>query len=204
MDEMKTTARTRSLPLILIAAFTTLAACAPSSADELGAPAEGMTASALAAPPQLQLTLAGLATTYATALDAIGDGDLDTGTQLLRGVFAPEAEAWFEFPPGYEALSFGATGPDGVAQAVAGAFRAFGFVRTQHHVTNVTALRTAPAAAVMTSYITAPHVFADNSVLVITARFRDEVRLRGDRWVIIQRDVAVTSLTKQAAFTPPS
>ena len=199
MDEMKDLKHTLSLPLIL---FATLAACAPAVEDELGAETEESASSSLATTPQLQHALSRIAVSYATALDAIGDGDLDTGARLLRGVIAPEAEATFVFPPGYEALNFGTVGPEDLAQTVRDTFQALAFVRTQHHVTNVSVTRTSTGAAVMTSYITAPHVFADSSVLNITARFRDEVRLRNDRWIIVRRDVAVTSLTKEPAFVP--
>jgi hypothetical protein len=197
---MKHLTHTLSLPLVL---FATLAACAQAPDDDnLGAETEAATAPALAVTPQLQLELSRIATSYATALDAIGDGDQGRGAALLRGVIAPEGEAAFSFPPGYEALDFGTVGPDELAQAVDHTFRSLGFVRTQHHVTNVTVERTAPDAAIMTSYITAPHVFANNSVLDITARFRDRVRHRGDRWLIVRRDVTVTSLTQQPAFVP--
>jgi hypothetical protein len=199
MDEMKTMTHTLSLPLIL---FATLAACAPTPEGELGAEVEAAASGAPAVAPEVQLALSRLAISYGTALDAIGDGDLDRGTALLRGIIAPQAEVSFAFPPGYEALDFGAVGPDELAQAVHGTFQALGFVRTQHHVTNVVVERTAPNAATMTSYITAPHVFANNSVLNITARFRDQVRYRNDRWLIVHREVVVISLTQQPAFVP--
>lgn len=195
---MKNFTHTLSLPLILSA---TLAACA--ATDELGAEAEATTEAELAATPAVQLALSGLAVSYATALDAIGDGDLDRGTAILRRVLAPEAEVAFVFPPGYEALSFGAVGPDELGLTVQGAFQAFGFIRTQHHVTNVAVEQTSSTAASMTSYITAPHVFADNSSLNITVRFRDQVRLRNNRWVIVKRDASITSLTTEPAFVPP-
>jgi len=196
---MKTLTYTLSLPLIL---FATLAACAPTDGDELGMETEEATSSALAVTPQLQLSLSRLAISYGTALDAIGDGNLDRGQTLLRGVIAPEGTASFAFPPGYEALDFSTTGPDQLAQAVANTFHALGFVRTQHHVTNIAVDRTSTTTAVMTSYITAPHVFANNDVLDITARFRDEVRYRDDHWLIVRRDVTVTSLTRATAFVP--
>lgn len=201
---MSLLARSRSRSLRCSAAFAALAACAPleggGPGDEAEVEAAASAAPALAATPQLQLALSGLATAYATGLDAIGDGDVDRGARVLRGVFTPEAEITFSFPPGYEALDFGAVGPDGLAEAVHGAFQSFGFARTQHDVSNVTVQQTAVGAAVMTSYVNAPHVFPDGTVLDITARFRDDVRDRDGRWLIVRRAATVTSLTRQQAF----
>ncbi|MEM9489638.1 MAG: nuclear transport factor 2 family protein, partial [Myxococcota bacterium] len=152
--------------------------------------------------PHMSLALNNMAICYATGLDALGVGDLTAGSDQLAECFTADAQFALEAPADYAALEFTASSPVEFAQIVAGNFEALGLIRTQHQSGNAVIDRTGKHTAVMTSYVTAVHVFADESVLNITARYVDDVVRIGGKWMIAKRDIAATSLTLWDAFPP--
>ena len=87
--------------------------------------------------PSFHLELTALANGYCTGIDLIGASDMPAGIEELRRWFADHARFVYTFPPKYAALNFDVTGPQAFARVVNDLYRANGFVRTQHQVSNV-------------------------------------------------------------------
>lgn len=192
-----------NIPSLLMSSLLLTAACGmpPAPGEEAGQPTEvhGQYEGAVVASdsgPVFQDALEGLAKCYATALDAIGAGDVAGGTSQLDGCFTPDADVFFRFPPRYQALNADLHGTAALGQFAAGAYQYLSIVRTQHNVGNFVATRTGGDTATLRSYISGVHAHPDESVLNITGIIDDEVRRMPDgQWRITRRQVNGTSLT---------
>jgi hypothetical protein len=91
--------------------------------------------------------------------------------------------------PSGPAAPFGTGGPESVAQAVREYFTAYGYVGTQHPVSNVRIAFTGADAAVMTCDIPCYHWLADNRMLLAPVSYFDEVVRHEGVWKIAKRSI---------------
>jgi hypothetical protein len=161
---------------------------------------------ALPVSPSLQHEFEQLMYCYATAADLAGAGEGEASVQQGRSCFTDDAVLVVEFPPAWAYLNVTVTGgPQAFTQAAIQFYQAFGFTRTQHMVGNVVVQRTGATTAVMRSYISAVHVYPDESVLATTAMTLDGVRFINGHWKIEHKVETLTSLTQAPAWmgAPP-
>jgi hypothetical protein len=187
-----------SLALILLASLSTSSAVESLADDKLASDSQRSLAISHA-----ELEFTKLANCFAAGLDALGVGDLEAGTKELNSCFTEDAKFVFEFPPAFQAMNFSAESPSALAKLGLEGFQNFGFVRTQHHVSNVVVEKTGRSTAIMKSYISAAHVFSDESVLNVTGRFVDDVQLIHGKWKVKRRHAFATSLTHLPALSLP-
>ena len=150
--------------------------------------------------PSFYLELTALANGYCTGIDLIGAGDMPAGIVELRVWFADHARFVYTFPPKYAALNFDVTGPQAFAQVVNDLYRANGFVRTQHQVSNVRIERTGQDTATVRAYLIAVHMFPDERVFFATGKYVDAVERVNGQWKIVHRDEPITSCALLEAF----
>jgi SnoaL-like protein len=190
-----------SLALILLASLSTSSAVESLADDNLASDSQRSLAISHA-----ELEFTKLANCFAAGLDALGVGDLEAGTKELNSCFTEDAKFVFEFPPAFQAMNFSnfsAASPSALAKLTLEGFQNFGFVRTQHHVSNVLVEKTGLSTAIMRSYISAVHVFPDESVLNATTRYVDDVQLIHGKWKVKRRHAFVTSITQLPALLLP-
>ena len=161
--------------------------------EQTDASASGDGSRALQVPPSFHLELTALANGYCTRIDLIGAGDMPAGIEELRLWFADHARFVYTFPPKYAALNFDVTGPEAFAQVVNDLYRANGFVRTQHQVSNIRIERTGQDTATVRAYLSAVHMFPDERVFCATGKYVDAVERVNGQWKIVHRDEPITS-----------
>ena len=125
---------------------------------------------------------------------------MPAGIVELRVWVADHARFVYTFPPKYAALNFDVTGPQAFARVVNDLYRANGFVRTQHQVSNVRIARTGQDTATMRAYLSAVHMFPDERVFFATGKYVDAVERVHGQWKIVHRDEPITSCALLEAF----
>jgi SnoaL-like domain len=168
--------------------------------EQTDASASGDGSRALQVPPSFHLELTALANGYCTGIDLIGAGDMPAGIEELRLWFADHVRFVYTFPPKYATLNFDVTGPQAFARVVNELYRANGFVRTQHQVSNVRIERTGQDTATVRAYLVAVHVFPDERVFFATGKYVDAIERINGQWKIVHRDEPITSCALLEAF----
>ena len=133
------------------------------------------------------LELLNLANCYATGIDAIGLSDLDQGRAILSNCLTADVDVTVEFPG---VGSFAFENLNDFTNFVDQFFSGEGYVRTQHHASNIVR---GTFGRTMRSYISATHVRPDNSVDLNTVIYDDEIDWVNGRWLITRRDILITS-----------
>ena len=148
-------------------------------------------------------------TCYPFGIDRIGRGDQDGGLAIWKQCFAPQFSFSAFIGRGEPTNCPGASCPfakdmSPVEMRAAFAKRAFeagGFVKTSHHLTNVTVSFPAADAATVNAYVQAWHWKADNTVVVAPGTWDAElVRIDG-QWLIAKEKLAIIGA---AVIAPPA
>ena len=146
-------------------------------------------------------------TCYPFGIDKIGRGDSQGGLAVWKDCFAPD----FSFSafigrgeptkcPG-EGCPF-AKDMTPVEMRAAFAKRAFdggGFVKTSHHLTNVSVSFAGADRAIVNAYVQAWHWKADNTVVVAPGTWDVELARINGQWLITKEDLSIVG----AAVVPP-
>jgi hypothetical protein len=146
-----------------------------------------------------RLGIADAAYIYGAAVDILGnnpqpadgpDEALTRAAAKMAMALTPDAQLTIYLAgPSGPAAPFGTGGPESVAQAVREYFTAYGYVGTQHPVSNVRIAFTGADAAVMTCDIPCYHWLADNRMLLAPVSYFDEVVRHEGVWKIAKRSI---------------
>lgn len=147
-------------------------------------------------------------TCYPFGIDRIGRGDHDGGVAIWKECFAPNFEFSAFIGRGEPTACPGPSCPfakemSPVEMRAAFARRAFeggGFVKTSHHLTNVTISFPNADVATVNAYVQAWHWKADNTVVVAPGTWDAELVRRGGKWLIAREKLAITG---SAVIAPP-
>jgi hypothetical protein len=152
-------------------------------------------------------------TCYPFGIDKIGRGDMDAGVATWKNCFAPNFEFSAFIGRGEPTNCPGASCPfpkemSSIEMRAAFAKRAFdagGFVKTSHHLTNITTSFVSPDRANVNSYIQAWHWKADGTVVVAPGTWDVELTRSGNIWRITREKLSVVGaavIPAPAATTP--
>jgi hypothetical protein len=147
-------------------------------------------------------------TCYPFGIDRIGRGDRDGGLAIWKDCFAPQFAFSAFIGRGEPTDCPGASCPfpkdmSPVEMRAAFAKRAFdggGFVKTSHHLTNVTVAFPSADVAAVNAYVQAWHWKADNTVVVAPGTWDAELIRVDGKWLIAKEKLAVTGA---AVIAPP-
>jgi SnoaL-like domain len=148
-------------------------------------------------------------TCYPFGIDKIGRGDRDGGVAIWKECFASNFEFSAFIGRGEPTNCPGASCPfptDMAAIEMRAAFakRAFdgaGFVKTSHHLTNVTVSFPGADRATVNAYVQAWHWKADNTVVVAPGTWDVELTRTDGRWLITKEKLAIVGA---AIVSPPA
>jgi hypothetical protein len=148
-------------------------------------------------------------TCYPFGIDKIGRGDSDAGVATWKDCFAPDFEFFAFIGRGEPTNCPGANCPfpkemNSIEMRAAFAKRAFdggGFVKTSHHLTNITISFASPDKANVNSYVQAWHWKADGTVVVAPGTWDVEVTRSGNIWRITKEKLSVVGA---AVIAPPA
>jgi SnoaL-like domain len=146
-------------------------------------------------------------TCYPFGIDKIGRGDNAAGIALWKECFAPDFEFSAFIGRGEPTNCPGSNCPfsremssiDMRAAFARRAFDAAGFVKTSHHLTNMTVSFASADQASVNAYVQAWHWKADGTVVVAPGTWDVELARGGDQWRIVKEKLAVVG----AAVIPP-
>lgn len=144
---------------------------------------------------------------YPFGIDRIGKGDLPAGLAIWQTCFAPALQFSAYFGRGEPTRCPGEACPfpkdmSPIEMRAALARRAFdtaGFVKTSHHLTNVSVGLDGADKAVVNAYVQAWHWKADNTVVVAPGTWDVELTRIDGQWRISKETLAVVG----AAIVPP-
>jgi hypothetical protein len=145
-----------------------------------------------------RLGIADAAYLYGAAVDILGNntvagGDDETlarATATMTQALTSDAQLrLFLAGPTGPSQPMGSGGASGCAEAVRAYFAAYGYVGTQHPVSNVRVAFTGADTATGTSQIPCFHWLADGRMLLAPVRYLDEFRRVEGIWKISKRDV---------------
>lgn len=147
-------------------------------------------------------------TCYPFGIDRIGRGDIDGGIAIWKECFGPNFEFSAFIGRGEPTNCPGPSCPfakdmNAVEMRAAFAKRAFdggGFVKTSHHLTNVTVSFPGPDRATVNAYVQAWHWKADNTVVVAPGTWDAELIRNDGKWLIAKEKLAVVGA---AVVSPP-
>jgi len=148
-------------------------------------------------------------TFYPFGIDRIGRGDHEGGLAVWKQCFSPQFEFSAFIGRGEPTNCPGASCPFAkdmtpVEMRAAFARRAFeggGFVKTSHHLTNITVSFPSADAATVNAYVQAWHWKADNTVVVAPGTWDAELVRVDGQWLIAKERLAVVGA---AVVAPPS
>jgi hypothetical protein len=148
-------------------------------------------------------------TCYPFGIDRIGRGDPEGGIAIWKDCFAPDFQFSAFIGRGEPTNCPGASCPfpkdmPAVEMRAAFARRAFeggGFVKTSHHLTNVTLSFPSADRAVVNAYVQAWHWKADNTVVVAPGTWDVELARAGGGWLITREKLSVVGA---AVIAPPA
>jgi hypothetical protein len=148
-------------------------------------------------------------TCYPFGVDRIGRGDSDGGLAIWQECFAPQFEFSAFIGRGEPTNCPGSSCPfpkdmAPVEMRAAFAKRAFdggGFVKTSHHLTNVTVAFPSADRATVNAYVQAWHWKADNTVVVAPGTWDVELVRTDGKWLIAKEKLAITGA---AVIAPPA
>ena len=138
-------------------------------------------------------------TCYPFGIDKIGKGEREAGIDIWKNCFAPDFEFSLFIGRGDPVNCPGASCPfpkemNSIEMRAAFAKRAFdggGFVKTSHHLTNVTVSFPSADHATVNSYIQAWHWKADGNVVVAPGTWDVELARNDGKWRITKEKLAV-------------
>jgi hypothetical protein len=144
---------------------------------------------------------------YPFGIDRIGRGDFDGGLAIWKQCFAPQFEFSVFIGRGEPTNCPGTSCPfprdmSPAEMRAAFAKRAFegsGFVKTSHHLTNVTVTFPGADVATVNAYVQAWHWKADNTVVVAPGSWDAELIRVDGKWLIAKEKLAIVG----AAVIPP-
>ena len=146
-----------------------------------------------------RMGIADAAYVYGAAVDILGnnpaplhgsDEALARATAKMAEALTPDARLTIYLAgPSGPAAPFGTGGPESVAKAVREYFTAYGYVGTQHPVSNVRIAFTGDDSAIMTCDIPCYHWLADQRMLLAPVTYYDEVVRRDGVWKIATRSI---------------
>jgi len=148
-------------------------------------------------------------TCYPFGIDRIGRGDRDGGLAIWKECFASNFEFSAFIGRGEPTNCPGPSCPfpkdmTSIEMRAAFAKRAFdggGFVKTSHHLTNVTVSFPGADRAIVNAYVQAWHWKADNTVVVAPGTWDVELTRTDGKWLITKEKLAVTGA---AIISPPA
>jgi hypothetical protein len=151
-------------------------------------------------------------TCYPFGLDKIGRGDEAGGGAIWRDCFTPDFQFSVNIGRGDPIVCPGANCPfptdmPAIEKRVAfakNAFNAGGFVKTSHHLTNVTISFPQEGEAVVNAYVQAWHWKRDNTVVVAPGTWDAELVLRDGKWLISKENLAIVGAAVIPSPSPPS
>jgi hypothetical protein len=184
--------RMKTISLVMALVLTSMA-CATARADEAADDA----------------AVRNRVTCYPFGIDKIGRGDRDGGVAIWKECFASNFEFSAFIGRGEPTECPGASCPfpkDMAAIDMRAAFakRAFdggGFVKTSHHLTNVTVSFPGADRAIVNAYVQAWHWKADNTVVVAPGTWDVELTRTNGKWLITKEKLAVVGA---AIISPPA
>jgi hypothetical protein len=138
-------------------------------------------------------------TCYPFGLDKIGAGDVAAGKEIWQGCFAKDYTFTISIPGMAVVVCPGEKCPlpkemDSVSMRAACARHAydlFKFIRTNHHLTNITITSATDDRAEVKSYLMAWHQRMDHSVLVSTADWDVTVAKNDGKWLISRENLKI-------------
>jgi hypothetical protein len=137
-------------------------------------------------------------TCYPFGLDKIGAGNFEAGKEFWKGCYAPDFEFTAEIPgmtlvcPG-EKCPF-PKGLDSItmrAMFARGAYEKFHFIRTRHHLTNITVLSADDKRAEVKAYLQAWHLKDDQSSVIGSADYGVSLERREGQWLITRERMVI-------------
>jgi hypothetical protein len=148
-------------------------------------------------------------TCYPFGIDKIGRGDTEAGMAAWRECFAPDFEFSAFIGRGEPTHCPGSNCPfpkdmSSIDMRAAFARRAFdgaGFVKTSHHLTNITVSFASADKASVNSYVQAWHWKADGTAVVAPGTWDVELARSGDKWRIIREKLSVVGAV---VIAPPA
>jgi SnoaL-like domain len=146
-------------------------------------------------------------TCYPFGIDKIGRGDKDAGIAVWKQCFAADFEFSAFIGRGEPTNCPGSACPfpkdmTSIEMRAAFARRAFdggGFVKTSHHLTNITVSLASADKASVNSYVQAWHWKADGTAVVAPGSWDVELARSGDKWRITREKLSIVG----AAVIPP-
>jgi hypothetical protein len=150
-------------------------------------------------------------TCYPFGIDRIGRGDRDGGLAIWKECFAANFEFSAFIGRGEPTNCPGPSCPfpkemSTVEMRAAFARRAFdasGFVKTSHHLTNVTVSFPEADRATVNAYVRAWHWKADNTVIVAPGTWDVELVRTDGKWLITRERLAVVGAAVVSPPAPP-
>lgn len=146
-----------------------------------------------------RLAIADAAYIYGAAVDILGnnpapahgpDDALAQAAAKMAQALTPDAKLTIYLAgPSGPAQAFGEGGPQSVAAAVRAYFTAYGYVGTQHPVSNVRVSFTGEDSAIMTCDIPCYHWLADQRMLLAPVTYYDTVVRVDGLWKIATRSI---------------
>lgn len=159
-----------------------------------------------------RLGIADAAYVYGAAVDILGnnpapadgpDEALDRAAAKMAEALTPDAQLTIYLAgPNGPAQPFGDGGPDSVARAVRAYFAAYGYVGTQHPVSNVRIAFTGEDSAIMTCDIPCYHWLADQRMLLAPVTYYDEVVRHAGVWKIARRSIYALRFWVAEGYAP--
>lgn len=153
-----------------------------------------------------------LVTCYPFGIDRIGRGDSEGGIAVWRECFAPDFSFSAYLGRGEPTRCPGVACPfpkemASLEMRAAFAKRAFdagGFVKTSHHLTNLTVSFSSKNNAVVNAYIQAWHWKQDNMVVIAPGTWDVEVVRIDGKWRITKENLSIIGAAIVPAPPPPT
>jgi len=154
---------------------------------------------AMAQAPDIYETIRDHVTCYPFGIDEIGRGDSAAGIAIWKGCFAEDYQFTVNVGAGDPVVCPGEKCPfpkemNSIQMRAAFARKAFDageFVRTSHHLTNVTILSADAEHADVKSYIQAWHLKKDGSSLIAPGIWEVSLGKRGGQWRIVKETLTI-------------
>ena len=146
-------------------------------------------------------------TCYPFGIDKIGKGDSEAGLAVWKECFAPNFSFSAFIGRGEPTRCPGESCPfpkdmstiDMRAAFAKKAFEGGGFVKTSHHLTNISVSFPSADRAVVNAYVQAWHWKADNTVVVAPGTWDVELARVTEKWMITKESLSIVG----AAVVPP-
>lgn len=159
-----------------------------------------------------RLAIADAAYIYAAAVDILGNNPVAEGQEdrALAGAIATLGQCLtahaqlrlFLAGPSGPSTPLGPGGPAGAAAAIRAYFKAYGYVGTQHSVSNIRIAFTGPDSAAVTCQIPCFHWLVDQRMLLAPVSYADEMVRDGEVWKIAKRNIYAIRFWVASGYAP--